>query len=166
MSFKRAFVILALLLSLTACGFQPLYSKNNAKGDFDQIAIANIPDRSGQYLRNLLMDRFYTQGRPSNPRYTLEVTNLKEDSIDLDITKTSSSTRAQLRMDATITLRDNATQAVLLEQPLLAITSYDILSSQFTTRVSEQSTRENALHDLARQIEMRLALYLRTQQIP
>ncbi|HEY8189757.1 MAG TPA: LPS assembly lipoprotein LptE [Micavibrio sp.] len=158
----RTFFLTAVLLALGACGFSPLYATHDdagVKGGFDAVFIDNIADRDGLYLRNALMDRLYSHGRPPAPVYTLTFSKLQQERRDLDITRTSSSTRAQLRIESTMTLKDNATGEVLLTRGLTAITSYNILQSQFTTRVSEDDTRRSALDDIARQVEQQLALY-------
>ncbi len=124
-------------------------------------AINNIPDRSGQYLRNALIDRFYRDGRPINPHYTLNISEVQESSIDLDITKDSDATRAQLRLTSSFTLTDTQSGEIVLSRPLKAISSYNVLTSEFSTRVSAKNTRENALNDIARQIELQIALYLK-----
>jgi LPS-assembly lipoprotein len=158
-------IYLVLLLLLTACGFTPMHGKYSAQSsqavqqNLAQISIANIPNREGQFLKNALIDRFYTDGRPSNALYVLDIEPIDEILTDLDITKSSDATRAQLRLNTIINLKDKATNAVVLRRKLTAVTSYNILQSQFTTRVSEQDARENALNDLADQIERQLALY-------
>jgi LPS-assembly lipoprotein len=58
-------------------------------------------------------------------------------------------------------LVDISTGENVLSRPVKAITSYNVLGSQFTTRVSENDAREAALEDLARQIETQIALYLK-----
>ncbi len=165
----KSFLLLALgvcALSLQGCGFSPLYGSSGAAGGqsraavpFTEIYIDNIPDREGQHLRNLLIDRFYRAGRPVNPAYTLAIGGLTEKLTELDITKTADTTRAQLRYTATLSLKDNASGRALLERELTAVTSYNILPSEFATRVSEDAARMSALEDLARQTEMQLALY-------
>lgn len=158
---------LVTVLFLAACGFTPLYGTAGDKGQvtagLTDVYIDNIPDREGQYLRNALIDRFYLTGRPDNALYSLTVAPISESSADLDITKSSDATRAQLRLATRMLLTDRATGKLLLERNLTSITSYNVLQSQFTTRVSEQNARENALDDLARQIEQQLALYFRRQ---
>lgn len=159
------FVILSCLLVLSACGFRPLYGNHSlstteaVREGLNAIDIMNIPDQAGQYLRNALMDRFYSQGRPgANARYKLDISPISESRTDLDVTKTSDTTRAQLRLATSLVLKD-AEGTVLLERDLMAITSYNVLQSQFTTRVAEETARRNALDDLARQIEMQMLLY-------
>ena len=155
-------LFLSALLFLSACGFSPLYGThgdNAVKYHFASVFIGNIPDHEGLYLRNALIDRLYSHGRPAAPQYRLEIAKITTLKQDLDITKSSSATRAQLRLSTKITLYDAKTEEVLLNRNLLAMTSYNILQSQFTTRVSEDDAQRSALDDLARQIEQQLALY-------
>ncbi len=164
------FLILQLLtinfLLLTSCGFEPVYGDLGSKTDataveatLSQIAIGNIPNREGQYLRNALIDRFYRHARPANAAYGLTVGRIEERLTDLDITKSSDATRGQLRLSTTMTLNDRKTGKEVLTHKLRSITSYNILGSEFTNRVSEENARQNALDDLARQIELQLSLY-------
>ena len=164
---RLAGLITALLL--TGCGFAPMYGKHEVTqqsavaSGLNDVYIDNIPDRDGQYLRNLLIDRFYSTGRPADPKYTLIVAELNEEKRELDLTKSAETTRAQLRITANIALVDRATGQQVLGRQLLAITSYNILQSEFSTRVTEDNARLNALADLARQIELALALQLTRQ---
>jgi LPS-assembly lipoprotein len=153
-----------IMLTLTACGFRPLYGaapqaeQIRVIKHIEEIAINNIANREGQYLRNALVDRFYKSGYPKSPRYYLTITTPSETITDLAITKSSNATRAQLRIDATMTLYDVNGQA-LMDRRLTSISSYNILSSQFTTRVSEDAARKNVLDDIAGQVERLLAIY-------
>jgi LPS-assembly lipoprotein len=128
---------------------------------FNDVEIANIPDQSGQYLRNALMDRLYSAGRPANPRYTLTIAPITESETDLDTTKSSTATRTQLRLTTTMTLTEIASGKTVLTRDLTAVNSYNVLQSQFTTRVTEQDARQNSLDNIARQAEAQLALYFR-----
>lgn len=145
------------VLILAACGFSPMYG-SAGQGALNAVAIDNIPNREGQYLRNRLIDRFYTGGTPTDPRYVLNVSRIAEKRTDLDITKFSNTTRAELRLTATITLRDKKTGKIMMTRNLQSTGSYNVLSSQFTTRVSEDNTRLGILDDLARQIEQQVML--------
>ncbi len=158
-------------LSLSACGFEPVYKANSLSDSgqesvisaLEQVEIGNIPDHSGQFLRNALIDRFYRNGRPENPRYQLTVAKISEATTDLDITKTSDATRGQLKLSTVMSLNDKQTGKTLLTRKLTSISSYNILGSEFTNQVTEENTRQNALNDLARQIELQIGLYLRRQ---
>lgn len=165
---KPVFALLTVIL-LASCGFQPMYGtafqsgtkKADVQAELSQVAISNIPDRSGQYLRNALIDRFYQNARPANPKYTLVVGAIQESIIDLDITKNSNATRGQMRLSTSLTLTDNTTGGAILQRAITSVASYNILTSEFATRVSENNTRKNALDDLAGQIELQIGLYLK-----
>ena len=156
------------LFCLSACGFEPIYGEHSTSADpavesrLAQVDIGNIPDREGQYLRNQLIDRFYRKdGRPMDAAYRLDVSGINERKTNLDITKSSDATRGQLSLDTKITLISKTSGQVLMERELRSVTSYNILSSEFSTRVSEDNARLNALNDIARQIELQLSLYFK-----
>lgn len=164
----RYVLLTCLALSLSACGFTPMYgtafdSQQSAdiKATLAQIHIDNIPDREGQYLRNALIDRFYTTGRPANARYDLQIQKIEEVVNDLDITKSSNATRGQLTLNTSMALKDKQTGEIVLTRALSSSTSYNILTSEFANRVSENNTRRNALDDLAAQIELQIGLFLK-----
>ncbi len=167
---KIFFLILITVYGLqtTGCGFRPMYGENSetpvgVEDQLGQVELGNIPDREGQYLRNALIDRFYRDGRPSEPRYILNISDITEGLTDLDITKTADATRGQLRLSAGMTLIDVRAHELVLQRTLVSITSYNKLGSEFATRVTEENARRNALDDLARQVEMQAALYLKRQ---
>lgn len=154
------------LLSLTilsACGFAPVYGTGGGKqaeAALEQIAIGNIPDHEGQSLRNRLIDRFYRHGRPTDPLWTLEIAPLRERLSEIDITKDSDATRGQLRLETSFVLRERSSGKELLRQTARTTTGYNIVDSRFATRVTEEAARQNAIEDIARQIETRIALYI------
>lgn len=163
----RLLVALSLLF-VAGCGFTPMYG-SGATGSsglsttqgLDQIDIDLIPDESGVYVRNILIDQFYQGGYPSSPRFRLNVSTIQEQIAYLDITVDSESTRRQITVRSTLQLIDLSTGATVLSRNVSAISSYNVIGSQFTTRVSENDAREGALADLARQIETQVALYLK-----
>lgn len=166
---KKSASLLAFsaVLLLSGCGFHPMHGKYAAsaaaeKGaGFDTIEIANIRDANGTFLRNALIDRFYSNGYPGAPRYLLTVEPIKERERDLDITKSSEATRSQLLMDTTMTLTDRQKPgAPVLQRDLKSVSSYNRLESEFATHVTEQAARESGLNDLARQIELNISLFL------
>jgi LPS-assembly lipoprotein len=116
-------------------------------------------------LRKNLIDRFYTHGAPADPAYRLVISAITEHTTNLDININSEATRAELRLTATMTLRDR-NENILLKRELITVTSYNILSSQFTTLVSQEKVRENAINDLAQQVENQLALYFAREHQP
>jgi len=162
---KKPIILLSVAL-LTACGFSPMYGQNAAtnnvsvKSNLGQIDIAIIPNREGQYLRNLLIDRFYNNGYPTTPQYNLLLSPIKENIIDFDVTLDDEATRRQVRLNTILTLTDTTSNTVILTREVSSITSYNVLESEYSTVVTEQSAREAGLGDIARQVEQQVVLYL------
>ncbi len=158
----QAGMIVIATLFMTGCGFTPQYavtSGHPAVSDvLETVQIATIPDESGVQLKNALMDRFYPNGPAASFRYKLETNGISESRTDLDITIDEEATRRQIRVSTVITLRDLDTHDVILNRRVYALSSYNVLENQFTTRVAEQNARENAIADLARQIEQAVAI--------
>lgn len=153
-----------LILFVAACGFTPVYgTKENKQSVHDvlnKVEIGLIPDREGQYLRNALIDRFYSNGYPENIQFSLSVQPIKETISNFDLTFDSSATRRQMKLTSHMFLTDKKTGTIVLKRSLTAITSHNVLDSEFSTLVTEQSAREAALNDMARQIEQQIALFL------
>jgi LPS-assembly lipoprotein len=159
---KKVVVAFVLVASLAACGFQPLYGKHGPMGgtageELAKVRIANIPDRTGQQLRNALIDRMQPQGRPGNPAYRLEI-SLLEQQVNLGIQQDATATRGQLRYSGTYVLRDAAGKE-LTRESFRASPSFNILESEFGTILSSEDARERGLRQIADDITGRLALY-------
>lgn len=161
---------MCLCFVLTSCGFQPLYGNvsTGVKGktteqQLRRVEIDLIPNYEGQFLRNELIDRLHNIGDNAVPLYTLSASDINEAKRDLDITKESDATIAQLRLSTRVTLVRNRDNKVLLSKSIWTTTSYNILDSQFTTRVSKNYAREAGLKDLAAQIERQVALAIKNE---
>ncbi len=158
-------LLIPVLLFVSACGFTPMYAKGGGQTttttqQLASIEIANIPDRSGQMLRNNLVDRLTPRGVISAPKYKLDFVQMKESVRDLDITVRSDTTREQMKLSGTLTLTDLDTGEIVLTKPLSVRGSYNILESEYTSRVSRQDLRQDLLEKLSLQIERAVTLYL------
>lgn len=172
-AFFRMALIGGIACALSSCGFSPMYGTHarapaasgaTAEAALADVSISNIPDRNGVLLRNALIDRFYQHGYPSAPRYTLTIEKVSEVKRELDLTKSSEATRSQLVISTKFKFFDNNSPTPLLERSLTSTNSYNILESEFSTRVTEDSARVSGMNDLARQIELNLVLYLNRAQ--
>lgn len=166
----RALTLVLVCLSsfaLAACGLSPVHGKYANSGanatvasNLSSIYIDNIPDRTGQRLKNLLMDRMYQQGRPGpSAKYRLQVASVSETIYGLGIAKDATATRSQIRLATSISLIDSGTGERLLTRNLKAISSFNTLASQYTTLITEEDARNQVIEDLARQITTQLELY-------
>ena len=153
--------VLAASLLLSACGLRPLYASGgitDVSEELSQVDVAIIPDRSGQILRNYLIQGLNTGGRPAEPVYRLSV-DLRERQEDLGIDKTDSAQRANLVMTARFSLHTAADDQEVLDRRVGIITSYSILLDEFATQSSQNAARDRALRQLGSDIRTQLALY-------
>ncbi len=96
--------LLLLLLTLAGCGFSPLYGGGGATaGALDTVEIANIPERTGQLLRQSLQTDFYAAGAPVAQRYVLNVTYAVSQA-DIGVQADTATTRARSTATATWSL--------------------------------------------------------------
>jgi len=171
MPIVRKIMLFSLALTLCACGFQPTYGTKTfenggsspvVKDALSNIVIDIIPDRSGQFLRNRLIDNLYKNGYPSAPHYRLSIGKIEEKIVEIGIDKDATASRAQLRMNVPFTLYDLRGQnpAPVLQRMERSTTGYNILSGQFTTYVTQADAREQGLSMLAEQIMAQLELYV------
>lgn len=161
-------ILLCLLLPLAGCGFQPLYGSKAEGGSgaavaLNQVAIANIPNRDGQVLRNLLTDRLYQNGKPTEPLYRLAV-ELRQSETALGIRRDATASRTRLDTLAHYVLRRVSDDKVLIDSNAETSVSFNQLVAQYATVTARDDARSRALHELSEQIVTRLALYFGTTQ--
>jgi len=162
MSWSR--ILLVLALALAACGYKPLYGERGVDNrsvadEMALIRIESIPDRIGQQMYNMLRERLNPYGKPGDPKYVLSVTLLeRRDRLFLERDETA--TRANLTLRANFVLRRLDDGEVVATGQSRAVSSYDILSSQFASVVSEEDARVRGARMLIDDIRTRLALAL------
>ncbi len=157
-----------LALTISACGFQPLYGRGDGQAlstveHMAAIRIEPLPDRIGQQMHNLLRDRLNPVGQPRTPGYRLDV-RLRETRQELGIRKDETATRANLVLSASFKLTELSSSRVLLRGNTSSVNSYNILTSQFATSFSESDARGRALRELSDDIRTRLGIYFSGQQ--
>lgn len=165
---RRAGFLLSFLL-LTACGFSPIYGDHGADEPavtqaLGGIYIESIPDQSGQFLRNKLMDRFYYQGRPATPTSYLSV-SVQTTETDLGIQKDATATRSRMDMTAKYTLRDTNKKA-LVSGTAHSVASYSKLAAQYGTLATQRNANERALTEISEQIANHISLYFAEHEPP
>ena len=154
-------VLLATLV-LAGCGFQPMYA-DPARGrpvseDMARIYVAAIPDRVGQLLRNDLLDRLNPMGQPAKNRYRLEV-ELRSSSPPTVLSTNELASRRNFTLNATYTLRSADGKQRFLRRRYTAVTSFDIVESEFATLTARDYAEELAARQVADAIQTQLALY-------
>lgn len=151
-------------LSLTACGFQPLYSQNDSGiGSHDylrQIEVAPMEKRLGQVVFNSLVDELTPLGLPVAPTYRLTM-KLKEQREGLGFEDDDTVTRFNYELFATYQLSDVASDKVLFQSTSRSIAAYNVVDNQFATLTARQDAETRAAKDLSLNVKLQLSLYFR-----
>jgi len=156
----KLFALISILF-LSACGFSPVYGDRTVQSDLAEIVVSNIPNRSGQIVRNHLIDTLYRNGAPINAQYELIIAPIIETEVEIGIDQDDEASRAQLRLRTLMQIRDVSNNTIILTRSVRATTGYNILDGQFTTFVTKADARNNALRVLSDNIITQLELHFR-----
>jgi LPS-assembly lipoprotein len=157
-----AMALVAALPALSGCGFRPLYGDAGQRGstgaNLADIQISPIANRSGQMLRNTLLDRLTPQGTPRGARWRLDVA-LASSSEGVGILQNETVTRVNYRLDASFQLVEVTTGKPVLVRSARSIASYNVPTSEFANVVASRDAEARAIEDIADEIRTRLAIY-------
>ncbi len=173
MSWSRTFAsrrrVLALALgagvlvsALGGCGYRPLYAsgaQGNVAGDLAAVKIGLIANRTGQQLRNILLDRMNPRGEPTQPLYKLEVAILPSRQ-ELGVRRDDTSTRANYILVGRYRLLDAGNGRILFEAESRRVASFNISDDDFSTISAAAAARRRVARELADEIVVRIAVYL------
>jgi LPS-assembly lipoprotein len=151
-----------LLGVLGGCGYRPLYAssaRGGVAGDMAAVKIGLIPNRTGQQVRDILLDRMNPRGEPSQPLYRLDVAILPSRQ-ELGVRKDDTSTRANFILDGKYRLLDASNGRILFEAESRRIASYNISDDDFSTISAAAAARRRVAREMADEIVSRIAIYL------
>ncbi|MCS5607465.1 MAG: LPS assembly lipoprotein LptE [Alphaproteobacteria bacterium] len=152
------------LILLGNCGFQPLHGKRSQINAVETIngipyvAVAAIPDRAGQIVRNKLLDLLQLKGVPDRPVFKLSV-SLRESREGMAFQQDDSATRFNLRLTAQFKLTDIRTGQSLLVGNARAISAYNVVRSDYANLISRRDALRRAAERVAEGIRDRIAVY-------
>lgn len=151
---------------LGGCGYRPLYgggAQGGVVGDLAAVKIGLIPNRTGQYLRNILLDRMNPRGEPLQPLYKLEVAILPSRQ-ELGVRKDDTSTRANFIVVSRYRLLDAGNGRILFEAEGRRVASFNISDDDFSTISAAAGARRRVARELADEIVVRIAVYLKRRR--
>jgi LPS-assembly lipoprotein len=153
----------ALPLLLAACGWHPLYGRVDDNGGAGQelasVHVQPIPNRVGQNLYNELRDRMNPGGEPADPQYDL-VIGLTEQLQQFLVQPDQTATRVDLTLYANFALYQRGNTQPLMIGQSRSTTTYDQLTNQYASVVSEDDAHRRGAEALADEIANRVAVYL------
>ena len=154
---RRAVAFLACLL-LGACGFHPMYG-NSLAPQLSSVYVEPIAERDGYELRNSLIDVLQSDGDAAGKAYRLKI-SLNESSQGIALQNDATITRYNSRLEARYTLSD-ARGNVLTTGTQTEMSSYNVVTSPYSTLVAEQDASKRAAQDVAERIHLDLGVWFR-----
>lgn len=153
---------MALLFTLAACGFQPLYGERadgrGVTAELAAVAIEPIPDRLGQLVRNHLIDAMNPGGQPSAPLYRLAVA-LTQRKEGVAFQSDEQATRFNVTLEATFALRRVADDVVVTRGGTRSVTAFNIVQSEFANIAAESDAGRRAARQVADSIALQLGVF-------
>lgn len=143
---------------LSGCGFTPLYADAAVENgrplqDYIKVGAIAAPESVQTYLYDALNERLAFNGGET-PRYVLSV-EAKETAQRLAVQTDATVTRYNYRLTGDYRLTNLQTGEVIKGR-VGAVTSYNIVSSQYSTLFAEKNAQEKAARLLAEDIERNL----------
>jgi len=151
-------MVLAASLLLGACGFHPMYGSALAP-QLSSVYVEPIAERDGYELRNSLIDVLQSDGDAAGKAYRLKI-SLNESSQGIALQNDATITRYNSRLEARYTLSD-ARGNVLTTGTQTEMSSYNVVTSPYSTLVAEQDASKRAAQDVAERIHLDLGVWFR-----
>lgn len=153
-----------LVLGPAGCGFQPVYSRPGnavtsvAAEQLASIRVLGIDDRTGQQLRNALVNQLNPRGEPARARYTLTVT-LQQSSSGMASSKDGNATVERLTANAAYVLTDFGRNVAVTSGQVRTMTSFRYLGPRYASTAAERDSESLAIQELATEIRTALVAY-------
>jgi len=164
---KRALIVVAGMLLLQGCGFEPLYGDVSPMGagvstTLSMIYVEPISERIGYDLRNDLLDRLDATSNAGNARYRLKlyITELEEPVV---FQPNTSITRYNYTLTAHYDLVARDATQPLKSGDVTSFAAYNVAASPYlySTVAAQRDAKTRAANDIAERIRIELAVYLR-----
>ncbi len=157
---------MAGLLALAGCGFTPLYAQSgdeSVAAKLDTVEVENIPERTGQLLRQSLETQLHEAGAPSQQDYALSVSYGIANS-QIGEQQDSSFTRNRSTATATWKLSPIGDPAhPLASGQATTEDAENIIDQQYFASQEEQGTVNQQLaNEIAARITQQVAVYFKT----
>ena len=159
----RLFLPIIIFFIFTSCGYEPIYSKNvSSNKELLSISVKNIKDRSGQILRNYLLNQLNPEKERVIIKYKLTV-EISESRSNLAYRRDMSATRADLIVTANYLLTEIKSGEIILKQETKSISSFDVVESVYATIVAEKDAREKNLQVISDDIITNLVIFFKNK---
>ena len=163
---RRTLIMAAVAATVAGCGFHPLYAPSGPH-DWDpalaSISVGPIRDRPGQILEQALRENLNPGDMSVTPRWRL-LTEVTVQRADFGIQRNATATTSEIVIGATYRVIDVAGNKQVYANISRATGDFDQLSDAYATQVAADSARDRALQQVADDMVIRLALFVRSQR--
>jgi LPS-assembly lipoprotein len=152
--------LLIAVAALSGCGFEPLMGQSAhpaVQTDMQRIRVATISERSGQILRNYLLEALTPRGLQGSELYVLSV-SLSEPRREVAIRRDDTASRLSYSASAAFVLRDKL--RVIFSGNASSETTYEVTTSEFATLSSHASARDRVMQEVSADIRQQIATFL------
>ncbi len=142
----KKYIILTMLLALTACGIKPIYGEREIN-DKSPVFVAHIPERLGQIMMNALKAKFGYH----DPNYNKIVkVNLKTYTAGLGLETDATYSVSEVTVVANFMVTERGTGKVLDEFSLSRSSTFSTsISSSFATETAQKKAETDAILGIA-----------------
>ena len=164
---KKVIYCLVVLLSLTGCGYKPLYSSgSDGRGvvaSLSSISVQETDTRAGQLVRNSLLSSIRPAGTAGDNRYKLVLNPELTQStlVDRSVPDTE---RMRMRLAVTYQLIETASGSEVNSGKTFSAVSYDVIREPVADLQAESNAASRAAKEVAADIHTRLAAYMASRE--
>jgi len=158
---NKCILFILVIFIFNNCGFEPLYVVKdgiNLSVLESQIEIKNINGRTGQILRNSLLEKLGSEAN-RNKTISLDIV-LNKSIVPLAFRRDKTVTRFNVIIDAEYTLKNLENGKVMTSGTSSSIASYSVVSSEFANLSAAKDAEERAVLDLSKNISRLIGFYL------
>ena len=160
---KNVIYCLVVLLSLTGCGYKPLYSSgSDGRGvvaSLSSIAILEPDSRAGQLVRNSLLSSMRPAGTAQENLYKLVLKSQVAKSSLVDETLPGIK-RVRMRLTVSYQLLEAGPGSEVNSGKTFSAVSYDVIREPIADLQAESNAMDRAAREVAADIHTRLAAYM------
>ena len=163
---RRALFLAPLVAMLAGCGFHPLYAPRGPSDwdpDLAAINVLRINDRPGQILALALRENLNPGGVSVAKRWNLQ-TGLRVTRSDLGIQRNATATTSEITVSVSFAVIDANSGKIVYSSSSSAVGDFDQVNDAYATQVAAESARDRALREVADDMTLRLALFVRDQR--
>ena len=150
------------MLAVAGCGFRPLYATREqslkVREILHDISVSSIEGRVGREIRNQLMLRFHSSEKTQQTyRLNVEIDSERE---ALGIQQDESVTRYDYILTGNYRLVYAGNGEELAQGEVRAISSYDVVQSDFATLIASKDAEDRAAQLVSEEIIAELSVFL------